>query len=91
VHNDGGDSTVGTIFRDGPYRFQIYSNGHGPAHGHLLGPGISGDGIQIGQNGKPLDPNVTLTRAQQNVIDNNLGTIRDSIGNRMAAYKLNGC
>ena len=89
VHND--DSPVGTVFRDGPYRFQIYSNDHGPAHGHLLGPGIGGGGIQIGQNGKPLDPNVTLTPAQQKVIDENLGTIRKAIGKYMAWYRNNAC
>jgi len=91
VHNDGSDSTVGTIFRDGPYRFQIYANDHGPGHGHLIGPGIGGDGIQIGQNGKPLNPDVQLTKAQQQVIDNNLGTIRTAIGKRMAAFRQNGC
>lgn len=89
VHND--DSPVGTVFRDGPYRFQIYSNDHPPAHGHLLGPGIRGDGIQIGQNGKPIDPNVTLTPAQQKVIDENLGTIRKAIGRYMAWYRNNAC
>jgi hypothetical protein len=87
VHND--DSPVGTVFRSGSYRFQIYSNDHGPAHGHLLGPGIGGDGIQIGQNGKPLNPNVKLTPAQQNVIDENLGTIRNAIGKYMAWYRSN--
>ena len=87
VHNDGSPSPVGTVFRFGPYRFQIYSNDHGPAHGHLLGPGIGGDGIQIGQNGKPLDPNVTLTPAEQKVIDENLGTIRKAIGKYMAWYR----
>jgi hypothetical protein len=89
--SDGNDSTVGTIFRDGPYRFQIYANDHGPAHGHLIGPGIGGDGIQIGQNGKPLKANIELTRAQQQVIDDNLGTIRTAIGKRMAAFRQNGC
>lgn len=92
VHNDDGPS--GTVFRDGPYRFQIFSNDHGPAHGHLIGPGIKGDGIQIGQNGKPLDPDVHLTRAEQQVIDDNLGLIRNAIRKSMAAYRLNqqgGC
>ncbi len=88
VHNDGSDSTVGTIFRAGKYVFQIYSDDHGPPHGHLKGNGFD---IQIGQNGKPLSADTTLTRDQQNIIDDNLGTIRDSIGKRMAAYKLNGC
>jgi hypothetical protein len=84
VHNDGGDSTVGTIFRSGQYTFQIYSNDHGPSHGHLKGDGYD---IQLGQNGKPLDPNVTLTREQQKIVDENLGTIRSSIGDRMAALQ----
>ncbi len=93
VHNDD-DGFSGTVFRDGAYRFQIYSNDHGPAHGHLIGPGIKGDGIQIGQNGKPLNSNVELSRAQQQVIDNNLGSIRRAIRKSMAAYRLNqqgGC
>jgi len=85
VHND--DGPVGTVFRSGAYRFQIYSNDHGPAHGHLIGPDIGGDGIQIGQNGKPFDPNITLTPAQQRVIDDNLGTIRTAIRKYMAWYR----
>ncbi len=88
VHND--DGAVGTVFRDGAYKFQIFSNDHGPAHGHLMGPGIKGHGIQIGQNGKPLDSNVTLNRAQQEIIDRNLGSIRRAIRKSMAAYRLNG-
>ncbi|MBO0609208.1 RHS repeat-associated core domain-containing protein [Myceligenerans salitolerans] len=92
VHNAGDDSPVGEVFRDGAYRFQIFSNDHAPAHGHLQGPGIKGHGIQIGQNGKPLDPNIKLTSAQQKVIDNNLRTIRNSIRNYMKWYKQNpGC
>jgi hypothetical protein len=91
VHNTG-DGPVGEVFRDGSYRFQIFSNDHAPAHGHLQGPGIKGHGIQIGQNGKPLDPDVTLTAAQQRVIDDNLGTIRKAIQNYMKWYKKNlGC
>ncbi|MFD5904695.1 polymorphic toxin-type HINT domain-containing protein [Streptomyces microflavus] len=92
VHND--DSSVGTVFRDGSFKFQIFSNDHGPAHGHLMGPGIKGHGIQIGQNGKPLDPNLQLNRGQQEVIDKNLSVIRKSIRKSMAAYRLNkakGC
>ncbi|MEU9999056.1 polymorphic toxin-type HINT domain-containing protein [Streptomyces sp. NPDC050848] len=98
VHNAGGSddpgSFSGTVFRDGKYRFQIYSNDHGPAHGHLIGPGIKGDGIQIGQNGKPLDSAVQLTKDQQRVVDNNLGDIRKAIRKSMAAHRLaggNGC
>lgn len=92
VHND--DSFSGTIFRDGSYRFQIYSNDHGPAHGHLIGPGIKGDGIQIGQNGKPLNSDLVLTREQQQVVDRNIGTIRKAVGKSMEAYRnnnLRGC
>ena len=88
VHNDGGDSTVGTIFRSGKYTFQIYSNDHGPGHGHLKGDGYD---IQLGQNGKPLDPNVTLTREQQKIVDDNIQTIRKSVGARMAEFRVNGC
>jgi hypothetical protein len=88
VHNDGGDSTVGTIFRSGSYSFQIYSNDHGPGHGHLKGNGYD---IQLGQNGKPLDPNITLTKEQQQIVDDNIQTIRKSVGARMAAFKANGC
>jgi hypothetical protein len=89
VHNDN-DSPVGTVFRDGNYRFQIYSNDHGPAHGHLTGPGIRGGGIQIGQNGKPLDPDVTLNSSQRGVIDRNLSAIRKSIGDYMKWHRQNG-
>lgn len=88
VHNE--DSPVGTVFRDGKYKFQIFSNDHGPAHGHLQGPGIKGHGIQLGQNGKPLDPNVTLTSEQQAVIDRNLPKIRKSIRNYMKWHRGNG-
>ncbi|MFI2375403.1 RHS repeat-associated core domain-containing protein [Streptomyces sp. NPDC018964] len=98
VHNAGGSddpgSFSGTVFRDGKYRFQIYSNDHGPAHGHLLGPGIKGHGIQIGQNGKPLDTDVQLSKDQQRVIDNNLREIRKAIRKSMAAHRKaggNGC
>lgn len=91
VHNGTG-GVAGTVFRDGAYKFQIFSNDHGPAHGHLMGPGIKGHGIQIGQNGKPLDPDVQLSRAQQEVIGRNLGAIRNAIRDSMAAYRLNrGC
>jgi hypothetical protein len=87
VHND--DSRAGTVLRSGPYRFQIYSNDHGPAHRHFQGPGIDGNGIQIGQNGKPLDPDVTLTRPKQKAIDENLGAIRKAIGKYMVWYRNN--
>ncbi|MCA5892534.1 hypothetical protein LEP48_04095 [Isoptericola sp. NEAU-Y5] len=92
VHNAGDDSPVGEVFRDGAYRFQIFSNDHAPAHGHLQGPGIKGHGIQIGQNGKPLDPNIELNSAQQRVVDSNLKAIRSSIRGYMSWYKQNpGC
>jgi hypothetical protein len=92
VHNDDGPSSpYGTLFKDGPYRFQIYTNDHGPAHGHLFGPGIGQDGIQIGQNGKPLDPNITLTGPQQEVISDHLPQIRKAIGDTMRMYRINGC
>ena len=42
AHNAGGDSPVGEVFRDGSYRFQIFSNDHAPTCGHLQGPGIKG-------------------------------------------------
>ncbi|MFD8717936.1 RHS repeat-associated core domain-containing protein [Streptomyces sp. NPDC059629] len=91
VHNGTG-GVAGTVFRDGAYKFAIFSNDHGPAHGHLMGPGIKGHGIQIGQNGKPVDPDVQLSRAQQEVIGRNLGAIRNAIRDSMAAYRLNrGC
>lgn len=93
VHNGTG-GVAGTVFRDGQYKFQIFSNDHWPAHGHLMGPGIKGHGIQIGQNGKPIEPDVTLTRAQREVIERNLGSIRDAIRRSMKDYRLNrmrGC
>jgi hypothetical protein len=40
--------------------------------------------------GPALDPNVTLTKEQQKIVDDNLGTIRSSIGDRMAAYRATG-
>jgi hypothetical protein len=82
------------VFRDGKDRFQIYSNDHGPSHGHLIGPGIKGDGIQIGQNRRPLDSKVQSTKDQQRVIGDNLGDIRKAIRKSVAAYGLaggNGC
>jgi len=88
VHNEDGGGTSGTIFRSGNTVFQIYANDHGPPHGHLKGPGYD---IQIGQNGKPIDPDVQLTSAQQKIVDENLGTIRSSIGAKMAEYRMGRC
>lgn len=87
VHNDGRDRT-GTIFRSGKYVFQIYSGDHGPPHGHLKGYGFD---IKIGQNGKPVNPNVSLTREQQRIVNDHLRTIRKSIRARMAEYRANRC
>jgi hypothetical protein len=87
VHNRGDDGPYGTVFRDRGYVFQIYSNDHGPPHGHLKGEGYD---IQLGQNGKPLDPDITLTRGQQQIVDDHIGEIRLSIGDSMKAYKANG-
>jgi UDP-N-acetyl-D-mannosaminuronate dehydrogenase len=70
------------------------SNDHAPAHGHLPGPGIKGHGIAIGQNGKPRDADVQLTREQQRVVDDNPREIRKASRKSMAAHRIaraNGC
>jgi RHS repeat-associated protein len=85
VHNDD-EPISGTMFRDGPYTFEIYANDHVPPHGHLKAEGVD---IQIGQNGKPVDSGVELTRAQRRVVERNLATIRDSLRRKMAEYNRN--
>jgi RHS repeat-associated protein len=91
VHNDDGEQISGTIAR-GPQgmTIQIYANDHGPAHAHLKGNGFD---IQIGQNGKPLDPDTQLNSRQQQFVDDNIKTIRGRIGAKMREYRLNrgGC
>ncbi len=87
VSAGGGDGASGTVFRANGYVFQIYANDHGPPHGHLKGNGAD---IQLGQNGKPLDPGTQLTSAQQKVVNENLGRIRSSIGAKMAEFRLRG-
>jgi hypothetical protein len=41
VHN-GTNGTAGEVWRDAPYRFVIYSNDHGPPHGHSPRPRDNG-------------------------------------------------
>ncbi|WP_198348134.1 hypothetical protein [Plantactinospora sp. KBS50] len=87
VHNDGAYPTSGTIVSRGTMKIQIYANDHGPPHAHFK------DGksdIQIGQNGKPLNPDVTLDSKQQAFVDENVKTIRGSIGAKMREYRLSG-
>lgn len=48
----------------------------------------------IGQNGKPRDADVQLTREQQRVVDDNPREIRKAIRKSMAAHEIaraNGC
>src|SRR6266496_1552990 len=40
-----------------------------PPHGHLKGNGYD---IPLGQNGKPLDPDVELNGTQQKIVDDNI-------------------
>ncbi|UQU65996.1 hypothetical protein COUCH_06750 [Couchioplanes caeruleus] len=87
VHNDGNYPTSGTIVSRGTMKVQIYANDHGPPHAHLK------DGrsdIQIGQNGKPLDRDVTLNSRQQAFVDENIKTIRGSIKAKMRECRLSG-
>jgi hypothetical protein len=57
----------------------------------LLGPGITGDGISIGQNGKPTVKGMHLTRAQQKVLDEHLPAIRRAIRKDMSRHRRNAC
>jgi len=88
VHNQPENEPIsGTIAR-GPdgMTIQIYANDHGPPHAHLKGRGFD---IQIGQNGKPVHADVELNSRQQKFVNDNLKTIRNKIGAKMAEYKRN--
>jgi RHS repeat-associated protein len=87
VHNDGDYPTSGTIVSRGTMKIQIYANDHGPPHAHLKDGKFD---IQIGQNGKPLNEDVTLNSRQQAFVDENIKTIRGSIGAKMREYRLSG-
>ncbi|WP_412748237.1 polymorphic toxin-type HINT domain-containing protein [Krasilnikovia sp. M28-CT-15] len=87
VHNDGEYPTSGTIVSRGTMKIQIYANDHGPPHAHLKDGKFD---IQIGQNGKPLNSDVTLNSKQQAFVDENIKTIRGSIGAKMREYRLSG-
>lgn len=80
---------VGTIVKEGGITIQIYSNDHAPAHAHVKGPGKQE--TRIGQNGKPLKGDPELTRAQQDVVDRNITTIRKNIQVSMERHRNNGC
>ncbi|MEU8699874.1 polymorphic toxin-type HINT domain-containing protein [Streptomyces sp. NPDC048680] len=81
---------VGTIVNEGGVTIQIYSNDHAPAHAHVKGPGKLE--TRIGQNGKPLKGDPELTRAQQQIVDRNISTIRNNIRVSMERHKKNnGC
>ena len=86
VH-DSNDPTSGTIVSRGTMKIQIYANDHGPPHAHLKDGKVD---IQIGQNGKPLNPDVKLNSRQQAFIDDNIKLIRSSIGAKMREYRLSG-
>lgn len=49
---------------------------HPPGHLHIKGGGPE---ITIGQGGKPLDPGVELTQAQQQVVNNNRQVIEKAV------------
>jgi len=87
VHNDGDYPTSGTIVSRGTMKIQIYANDHGPPHAHLKDGRFD---IQIGQNGKPLNEDVTLNSRQQAFVDENVKTIRGSIGAKMREYRMSG-
>jgi hypothetical protein len=75
VHNENGPSGVVARGPNG-IEISIYANDHAPHHAHLKGRGFD---IRIGQNGKPLDPNVQLNRAQQDFVDSNLSRLRSQL------------
>jgi hypothetical protein len=85
VHNDNEPS--GTIAR-GPrgMTISIYANDHAPPHAHLKGNGFD---IRIGQNGKPIGEGVTLTGRQQEFVDANITTLRDTMRAKMAEFDRN--
>ncbi|MDH6577433.1 hypothetical protein P3T29_003089 [Kitasatospora sp. MAP5-34] len=88
VHNDDYPG-VGTIVSQDGVTIQIYSNDHGPAHAHVKGRGAE---VRIGQNGKPLAGNPELSKQQQQVVDENIKTIRGNIRAAMARFAANrGC
>lgn len=69
-------SPVGEVLRDGAVKVVIYSNDHGPPHAHVKGGGPE---TRVGQNGKPLNGDPELTRAQRQVVEKHLKEIRDAI------------
>jgi hypothetical protein len=79
-------SPVGEILRQDGVKIVIYSNDHAPPHAHVVGGGTE---TRIGQNGKPLAGDPELTRKQQNVVDDNINTIRDAVGAYMRWYREN--
>lgn len=79
-------SPVGEILRQDGVKIVIYSNDHAPPHAHVIGGGTE---TRIGQNGKPLAGDPELTKKQQKVVDDNINTIRDAIGEYMRWYREN--
>jgi RHS repeat-associated protein len=79
-------SPVGEILRQDGIKIVIYSNDHAPPHAHVIGGGTE---TRIGQNGKPLAGDPELTKKQQKVVDDNINTIRDAIGEYMRWFREN--
>jgi RHS repeat-associated protein len=88
-----GGGTSGTVVNENGVKIVIYSNDHPPAHAHVIGGGDPKLKYRIGQNGKPLRGDPELTSKQQKVVDDNIKTIRNSIGEDMQRFKQNqpGC
>jgi RHS repeat-associated protein len=79
------DSPYGTVWQDGEYKFEIYSNDHGPAHGHIVGK--DGTDIQLGQNGKPIQKNVDLPPKLRKIVDRNAARTRREIDRNMRDHR----
>jgi len=82
------DSPYGTVWQDGEYKFEIYSNDHGPAHGHIIGK--DGTDIQIGQNGKPLRSDADLPPKVRRIVDRHSGETRREIDRNMRDHRGRG-
>ena len=86
VHNDDYPG-VGMFVNQNGVTIQIYSNDHALPHAHVKGGGPE---VKIGQNGKPIAGDPELTKRQQQVVDDNIKSIRGNIRSAMARYAANG-
>lgn len=75
-----------TIAEGGGVRIVHYtrSGDHGPAHLHVSGRGAD---TRIGQNGRPLSGDPTLSAKQQELVDSNRGAIRRAVDQIMRFHR----